>query len=251
MTPLELFEYDVNGYLLLEDAIDSSLFDEINARMDQIQEAAVSEHDSAWFGENPVLRIDGIVNQEPALIPLVDNPIVLPYIKEMVDHPRLKSTWITYKWRGGGTGFHSNHVPTVTHNFYHYNGEIRHNLFQVFYAMKDIGPGEGALQVIPGSHKANYRIPRGENVDHLKIEIPMKAGSVLLFSHDMYHGSLNTSDTVRRTVIFTYCPGVIANSYTGDTLYDSLFDESSEGSWRKYLLRRPNGFKETYPMPAD
>ena len=251
MTPLEQYQCDNDGYLLLEDAIDPELLETINERMDEIQSVAETENTREWLVENPVLRINDIVNQEPVIVPLIENPVVLPYISEMVENPRLKSTWITYKWNGGGTGFHSNHTPSVTHNCYHFNGQIRHNLFQVFYAMRDIGPGEGALQVIPGSHKANYAVPRGVDLDHMKTEIPMKAGSVLLFTHDMYHGSLNTTDSVRRTVIFTFCPSVFANSLKDDGLYDRLFDEAEAGSWRKYFLRRPNGFKETYSKPGQ
>ena len=77
----------------------------------------------------------------------------------------------------------------------------------------------------------------------------MKAGSALLFTHDVNHGSLNTSDRVRRTLIFTYCPGVISNSFGGDGLYERLFEQAPEGSWLKYLLRCPNGFQETYRRP--
>jgi len=249
MTPVELFEYDVNGYLYLENVLDPMYLGEINNRMDDIEQQIIEERGVVGLKENPFARFDDIVNIEPVFLPLVDHTCILPYLREMIDHPRLKSTWITYKWQGGGTGFHSNHTPTVTHNYYHYNGQIRHNLINVLYAFKDIEAEGGALQLIPGSHKANYVIPRGERMDHLKIKLPMKAGSALLFTHDLNHGSINSLREVRRTAIFTYCPGVIANSYGGDGLYDRLFEASPESSWRKYLLRRPNGFKEMYPQP--
>lgn len=248
MTPTQRYEYDVQGYIYLENAIDKSLLAKINERMDEIENAIMAERGEEGLKENPFARTDDVVNRETIFEPLIDNPYVLNFIQEMVDYPRLKSTWITYKWRGGGTGFHSNHTPTVTHNFYHFNNAIRHNLLNVLYAFKDIDTEGGALQIIPGSHKANYPIPDGD-IEHMKVKVAMKAGSALLFSHDLHHGSLNNRDEVRRTAIFTYCPGVIANSYGGDGLYDRLFDEAPEGSWRKYLLRRPNGFQETYPLP--
>ena len=75
----------------------------------------------------------------------------------------------------------------------------------------------------------------------------MKAGDVLLFSHDMVHCSRNESEHIRRTVMYTYCPGVIANSFGGDTLYDRIFEEASEGSWLKYFTRQPHGFREIWP----
>ena len=83
------------------------------------------------------------------------NPALLPYLIEMVERPRLKSTWIAFKWRGDETKLHSNHTPSVTHNFYHFNGQIRHNLLNVMYALHDIAPGGGGLQVVPSTHKAN------------------------------------------------------------------------------------------------
>ena len=251
MTPAELYHYDVNGYLLIEDAIEPDYLAHLNERLDIWEERALQDFRVLPKSANPEVRYDDILNQEPSLLDLVVNPRVLPYIDEMVDRPRLKSTWVTFKWNGGRTVSHSNHTPSVTHNFYHFNGRIHHNLFQVFYAMRDISPGEGGLQVIPGSHKANYPSPPDEALKDMHLEIPMKAGSVLLFTHDMRHSSFNTTDKVRRTIIFTYCPGVIANSFGGDMLYQRLFEDTPEGSWLKYLLRTPHGFLETYAKPKD
>ena len=67
----------------------------------------------------------------------------------------------------------------------------------------------------------------------------------------MEHCSRNESDNIRRTVMFTYCPAVIANSYGGDTLYDRLHKQADKGSWLKDLTRRPHGFLEIYPQPED
>ncbi|MFT5368227.1 MAG: ectoine hydroxylase-related dioxygenase (phytanoyl-CoA dioxygenase family) [Candidatus Latescibacterota bacterium] len=249
MTPEELYRYDLNGYLLLRGAIDPDTLRYLNKQIDVWEEKAQDDFCAKSEGANPEVRYDDIVNQEAVLIPLAANPKVVPYIVEMMEKPRLKSTWIAFKWRGGETRLHSNHTPSVTHNFYHFNGQIRHNLLNLMYAMHDIEPGGGGLKVIPGSHKANYPRTRGDDASDLLVELSMKAGDVLLFSHDMGHCSLNESDAIRRTVMYTYCPGVISNSFGGDTLYDRIFEAADEGSWLKYLTRRPNGFLETYPQP--
>ena len=110
--------------------------------------------------------------------------------------------------------------------------------------------GGGGLKVVPGTHKAHYPRPAGDGVEDMLVEVPMCAGDALLFSHDMAHCSRNESEVVRRTVMYTYCPGVIANSFGGDGLYDRIFAAAPEESWLKYLTRRPNGFMETYPQPA-
>jgi len=249
MTPEELYRYDVNGYVVVRGAIDAETLVHLNKKIDGWEEKAWGDFRAKKKGENPEVRYDDIVNQEASLVSLAANPKLLPYLVEMIEKPRLKSTWIAFKWRGGETRLHSNHTPTVTHNFYHFNGQIRHNLLNVMYAMHDIEPGGGGLKVIPGSHKANYPRVQGDDVSDMLVELSLKAGDALLFSHDMGHCSLNESDVIRRTVMYTYCPGVIANSFGGDGLYDRIFELAEEGSWLKYLTRRPNGFLETYPQP--
>ena len=251
MTPAELYRYDVNGYILLKEAIAPKELALLNARIDGWHERAAADFRLQADGANAEVRYDDIINQEPNLVELAANPALLPYLIEMVERPRLKSTWIAFKWRGGETKLHSNHTPSITHNFYHFNGQIRHNLLNVMYALHDIAPGGGGLQVVPGTHKANYPRPKDDGVEDMLFELSMQAGDALLFSHDMAHCSRNISDSVRRTLMYTYCPGVIANSFGGDGLYDRIFAEAPEDSWLKYLTRRPNGFKELYPQPAQ
>jgi ectoine hydroxylase-related dioxygenase (phytanoyl-CoA dioxygenase family) len=250
MTPAELFRYDVRGFLLIRDAIKPDHLEALNDCLDRWENKADSDYRALATDANKDVRYNDILNLEPECAPVVDNKKVLPYLREMIERPRLKSTWLTFRWQGGQTRYHSNHTPTVTHNFYHFNGQIRHNLLNVMYAMRDIGPGEGGLKVVPGSHKANYPLPRDENIEDLLVEIPMMAGDALLFTHDMGHCSRNETEKVRRTLMMTYCPGVIANSYGGDGLYDALFAAAADGSWRKYLLRQPHGFLDTCPQPA-
>lgn len=251
MTPEECYRYDINGYILLRNAIPKDELDRLNGVIDGWEERAGVDLKKKKPEENQEVRYDDLINNEPALVDLAANPVVIPYLVEMIEKPRLKSTWIAFKWRGGETRLHSNHTPTVTHNFYHYNGQIRHNLLNLMYAMRDIEPGGGGLKVIPGSHKANYPRQRGDDISDMLVELTMKAGDVLLFSHDMAHCSLNESDAVRRTVMYTFCPGVIANSFGGDGLYDRIFEAARDESWLKYLTRQPNGFLETYSQPEN
>ena len=251
MTPEELYRYDVNGYMLIKGAVDPEAMLRLNAHVDAWQEKARGDFQKIEPGKNQEVRYNDVINQDAAFIELVANPRVLPYLAEMVERPRLKSTWIAFKWRGGRTNLHSNHTPSVTHNFYHFNGQIRHNLLNMLYAFNDIKPGGGGLQVIPGSHKANYPRVQGDDVSDMLVELTMEAGDVLLFSHDIAHCSQNDSDEVRRTVMYTYCPCAIANSMGGDGLYERIFNEATEGSWFKYLTRRPSGAAETYPRPES
>jgi hypothetical protein len=105
------------------------------------------------------------------------------------------------------------------------------------------------LQVIPGSHKASFPIPPETDLTNLLVEVAMPAGSMLLFTHNIYHASFSSSDAERRIIMFTYCRGVIANSGADSSVHDRLFDAAAEGTWLKHLLRRPHGFEDTDPPP--
>ena len=140
---------------------------------------------------------------------------------------------------------HSNHTPAIAHDDDH--DRIHHNLLQTFYAFSEIEEDGGALQLIPESHKANFPLPH--DVADMLVETPMPTGSVRLFSHDTHHRSRNRSQKMRRTVVLTYCPGVIANTLGGDGLYNAKFEAAPEDTWLKYLLRRLHGIQETYPKP--
>ncbi len=263
----EQYLFDLRGYLLKENAIASDELERMNERMDHWEAAskralqtaqqreawsnkAVDESSPAYFEMAPNrMMIRGILNTDDTFLSLVDHPVTLPYVSTFVEKPRLKTTWATFKWKGGGTGGHGNHTPFSTCNAYQFNQGIRCNLLICFFALKDIEPGAGALKVIPGSHKANFSIPKGMDRTGMLKEVPMRAGSVLIFSHDLWHESHNTTSNVRRTIIFTYCPSVIANSFGGERLYEGLFNNAAEGSWRKYLLRKPLGAGDSHPQP--
>jgi ectoine hydroxylase-related dioxygenase (phytanoyl-CoA dioxygenase family) len=80
-------------------------------------------------------------------------------------------------------------------------------------ALTDIGPGDGATMVIPGSHKSNFEHPHvaaaRASVDEIEeaIELPMRAGDALLFVDAISHGSAKrVNPGIRRIVVYRYGP---------------------------------------------
>lgn len=106
MTLEELYRYDVNGYILVKGAIAPAELQRLNHVLDTWEEQATADFRAKSAGANAEVRYDDIVNQEPSLVELTENPTVLPYLVEMIEKPRLKSTWIAFKWRGGETKLH-------------------------------------------------------------------------------------------------------------------------------------------------
>src|SRR5438445_157525 len=80
-------------------ATPASLLKRLDERMDFWEERGRER--LAAKPDRPAVEFDNILNQDEAFLDLVANPRVLPYIDEMVSCPRLKSTWLALKWKGG------------------------------------------------------------------------------------------------------------------------------------------------------
>jgi len=116
-----------------------------------------------------------------------------------------------------------------------YNG-----LTVVAYALKDVNPGDGGFACIPGSHKSNYPAPK----DWLDLQtpapcaqaVPALAGSAILFTEALTHGTLpwHGADE-RRTLFIKYCPKHMAywRGYPTEEGWEGLSDEARQ------VLRTP------------
>jgi len=249
----DLYAFDLNGFLVVEDAVDPEVLDEVNRVVDGIQAELGMTAEGMRNADGTVrraYRIDNIIFRHPSFAALATSPKVLSKVANFITYPRLKSTWLDFKAQGGGIGYHSNHSPYTPVDAYHcHNFRIHCNLLTVCYALCDIPLEGGALEVIPGSHKANFPMPGDDALQKHRVRVPLKKGSALLFSHDVNHGSLNELPYVRRAVFTSFSTGFSANTLGGDDLYDPLFEAAPENSWEKYFFRRPKGDRDTYPQP--
>ncbi len=255
MTLDELYQFDLNGYLVVEDAIDHDLLGEVNRVVDRYQEREgirplTPAELAAEDAKGGQAKLINLVLEDDAFLRVAMNPKVIGRIKDLIVFPRLKSTWLSLNGCNRGIGFHANHTPHDPVNAYYFQGRVCASLVTVMYALNDVPEDGGALQVIPGSHKANFPLPEDpETLKKLRIKLPVRAGSALIFSHDVNHGSNNGRNYVRRAFFTSFSPGSSAHTLGDNDLYDELFHRSPEGSWQKYLLRRPRGDRDTYPQP--
>ena len=252
-----LYQFDLNGFLVVEDAIDPETLAEVNALADGYERRAGiynaqddGEGDVFDEGTRLKVRFSRIILDHPAFLRVAMNPKVTSLLPHLIVMPRMKSTWLDFAGKGGSIHYHSNHIPVDPVDVYFFAGRIVANLVTVCYALRDVPMDGAALDVIPGSHKANFPLPDDERIlEGLRRQLPLKAGSALVFSHDINHGSSNSLDYVRRCLFSSFSTGSSANSQGEDGLYDPLFAASPEGSWQKYLLRRPKGDRDSYPEP--
>ncbi|HEV2514183.1 MAG TPA: phytanoyl-CoA dioxygenase family protein [Devosia sp.] len=251
----QLYQFDLNGYVVVEDAISADLLAEVNALVDGYEKRAgiykrEGEGETHDKEARLKVRFSRIVLENPAFLQVAMNPKVISLIDHLIVDPRMKSTWLDFAGKGGAIGYHSNHTPMNPVDAYFFSGRVTANLVTVVYALKDVPLNGAALDVIPGSHKANYPLPTDVDVlRSMRKQLPLKAGSALVFSHDMNHGSRNNLDYIRRCMFSSFSTGSSANSQGEDGLYTNLFESSPEGTWQKYLLRRPKGDRDSYPRP--
>src|SRR4029077_7453515 len=92
------------------------------------------------------------------------------------------------------------------------DGRMVNGLVVVSYALGDVGPGDGGFAAVPGSHKSNLPIPQQfkyfEKSGSWLQQVPQKAGSAILFTEALTHGTWPwTAETERRSLLYKYTPG--------------------------------------------
>ena len=123
-------------------------------------------------------------------------------------------------------------------------GQMNAGLIAVIYALTDANPGDGGYCCVSGSHKANYRTPAGPKGDlpdynHSRDgivarlekdigvvkQIPLKAGSALIFTEALTHGTLPwKAQHERRVLFYRYYPTLHGSmqGYLNEGVEDAL-----------------------------
>ena len=243
-TEEERYLFDLRGYLVVEDVLGAAELKELNDRLDDYD---------IWGqtpGEDPFFDFWSNDERQISAGPLHawDEPF-----RRLIGHPRITGyladflgPWFRYDhghamvMRKGGApfGLHGGRVPWEPAISYAViDGLIRSGLMVVQYALRDAGPDDGGFCALPGSHKANFACPAsfeplvdpGPWIER----VALRAGSVLIFTEALTHGTLPwAADHERRALFYRYSPGHSAHV----------------GRYREDGREPPGG---AYPRPAD
>ena len=223
MTPEEKFMFDLEGYLVVKNALSRDEVDILNALADE-----------AWPGdydENGMRRTSRVSMWGPATLELVDHPKVLPYMVELLGPKvRIDHDYCIFMQQGGKRGrLHGG--PTMQggvpgdHWYKYHDGAMRNGLTVFTYCLSDAGPGDGGFGCIPGSHKSNFiaSIPNEvrtyERQAHYVRQVEAKAGDVIIFTEALIHGTMEwTAKHERRALLYKYSPG---HSSWSDNYYNA------------------------------
>ena len=236
--PTELDEYlfDLRGYLVLEGALSPSEVTDLNACVDAIPPLQPGEwhgnvhrqiHEENYHEVKFGINLQQIYEAGPPFERLIDHPRWFELVKRFVGgqdtfdvfHGPLfiDENFLNLRGPGQGINLHSGgHSRVKRTQFRYHNGRFMCGQINILIALTDIGPGDGATVVIPGSHKSNVVHPHykdqkwgKDTAEYIEgaIEVHMKKGDALLFVDALAHGSAERkNDGTRLICVYRYGP---------------------------------------------
>jgi ectoine hydroxylase-related dioxygenase (phytanoyl-CoA dioxygenase family) len=229
MDDVQKYLFDVNGYLVIENALTPAEVAALNEAIDNCQDRIVwkaNEHSLAHGAKSlEGAKARGDLREmltwpKPWCQPFRDllvHPSVTPVLLELLrDGFRLDHLYgIVMSGDTEGFVMHSGGTTDDLTFFYQFhNGRMRCGVVVVSFQLTDVNEGDGGLACIPGSHKANYPVPR--EIARLETDIggvrqiTAKAGSAIIFTEALTHGTLPwRAAHERRSVLYKYAPGAL------------------------------------------
>jgi ectoine hydroxylase-related dioxygenase (phytanoyl-CoA dioxygenase family) len=224
-TPLDDFLFDLRGYLVLENAVEPELLDELNRAIDGFPPLDYGQ----WWGNaqrrdytgSTGFELHNCVEAGAPFEQLIDHPSWIEYMRHYCGEEQsyveglfIDECMVSVRSSGGHHPVHSGGYKGALRGAYHYNhGVFRCGQCNIILALTDIGPGDGSTMVIPGSHKSNFPHPNAgsyadlDRMDALEgaVEVYLKKGDALLFVDGLMHGGgSRTNPGERRVVIYRY-----------------------------------------------
>ena len=232
LTEMDIYLFDLRGYLILRRALRAPEVAAMNAVLDGFLPVELGQwrgavHAHSFNGQDGI-NLQQIYEAGPPFERLIDHPSWIDHVQRFVggegtfDH-NLGPLFIDENFanlRGPGEAIPM-HSGGDTHclrtQFHVHNGQFHCGQVNVLMALNDIGPGDGATMIIPASHKANFPHPdratqgwaAGNSMDNVEgaIEVHLNAGDALLFVDAIMHGSARRSNPgQRRIVVYRYGP---------------------------------------------
>jgi ectoine hydroxylase-related dioxygenase (phytanoyl-CoA dioxygenase family) len=235
-TDLERYMFDLNGYVVLPGALSADEVAACNRTLDAV-DGFVGD---GWHGKvrlyNNPARQEGLILQQvyeagPVWERLIDHPSWFGKAVHFIgsDDPEnfdghhgpafIDECFASVRGPGQALRLHSGgHVGTIRTQYRFHAGRFHCGQVNVLVALNDIGPGDGATMVIPGSHKSNLRHPQTvavhkrdqqSSVDGIAgaVEVHLRAGDALMFVDAIMHGSARrTNAGQRRMTVYRYGP---------------------------------------------
>ena len=205
LSPLQRYSFDVDGFLLLEGALDPARVRHLRSVIEG-RDLPAPDH---TIGRQRFGGGGQLFEWDPLFTDLIDHPWVVAVLRELIGaHVRLDHAYGIIMAPGtAGLGLHGPAEPFDPAQYYlSRHGVPRSGLLAFSWALTDGRPGDGGFGCIPGSHRATVALPEG--AESLLVEVPQPAGSLLVFTEALAHCTIPWTGAGRRLVVMLkYSPG--------------------------------------------
>lgn len=279
MTEDERYLFDLNGYLIVRGVLTPEEVKEANVIIDKHADEMIERSDGALRNAVKGTKLYGAGPGRKDLGKVLEWGPDSKVFKSILAHPRLVPLFHGILGKGyrmdhlpfviaqdkGAEGFQlhggtidctsGDYNPHLAYSCHH--GFVRCALLGCNVMLTDHNPGDGGFCVVPGSHKSNFKMPKGmvdgEAYSEYIRQPATKAGDVVLFSEGTVHGAMawTADDRQRRVCLYRFSPAtnVYGRSYFGHegggwpkAIYDDLTESQRAVLEPPYANRldRPN-----------
>ena len=217
----EFYFWDLCGHLILRNVMNEAWLEQANEAIDRFEDrievgGELSRGSKALAGTGRPLLSNLLQLPEPYCNPfrrMVAHPVVEHRLNWMgASGGRLADATAFCSVKGGsGHSLHDANEPLNPGRGYVYqNGRSYCEAVTVTWQLRDVPAGMGGFACVPGSHKAQYRLPPGvrscDDDMGLVVQPEMKAGDVLFFMDGgQTHGALAWKNEIaRRAILIKY-----------------------------------------------
>ncbi|HTL70651.1 MAG TPA: phytanoyl-CoA dioxygenase family protein [Candidatus Eisenbacteria bacterium] len=208
----QLFEFDLNGYLIIPGFLSAAEIAAARAALDARPESRASH------------KFD-FLDFDPVFLRIARDPRVLAVASYLLgENFRFDHAFAYQDGPAGqdGAAVENLHAgPYAEQGIFQYHwhgGRPRSGPIVFCYALDDVAGGDGGLVFVPGSHKSNVPVDGHYVFNHLlsgRLDAdwihnpPLRAGDLVLFTEAVIHGTRRwrPADRGRVNLYYQYCPG--------------------------------------------
>ena len=171
-TPIEDYEFDLRGFVVVRGALSADEVAALNDAYDRFPALSNGE----WYGNaqrrdytaDTGFELHNVLDcGDPAFDVLIDHPSWIGHVRHWageegtyVQGIMIDEAIATIRESGGHHPVHSGgHDASIRTQFGYRNGRFRCGQVNCLVALRDIGPGDGPTMIVPGSHKQHLSHP--------------------------------------------------------------------------------------------
>ena len=228
MTQAEREQLEDRGYVVLPGFMSREVVEALRARVEELFENEGENAGSEFRAEPNTRRLANLVAKGELFERVVSHPEVLEYVSAVLGE-RFKLSSLNAR----SANPHSDSYQPLHADMGLVADEKGYAVCNTVWMLDDFTADNGALRVVPGSHKWK-RLPDGSVVDERLVTSP--AGTVVVMNAHMWHGgTANLTAAPRRALHAFYCRHDIAQQQYQKKLIPAEVQEGFSPELRRVL----------------